>query len=134
MTTLDQEFYIFPEEVFRMGNSGSHRLTVIRPDEVEIIQVKGVDTIIANGAGVSLFTLEGLIARGLTGFAWKFDKDTLVTAGLKLVNDRPGHYMLAPVHNMPVEDYRSLLIQMGLHCEKHLKINKDGSIVKVEKT
>jgi len=131
MITLDQEFYLFPEELYRMGNSGNHRLTAIKPREVDVTVINEVETVLANGKGVSLFTLEGAIVEGLTGFAWKFEKGTGVVAGLKLVKDRPDHYMLAPVHNMPFAEYIGLLNDMGIRCSKHLKINKDGTVVQV---
>jgi len=30
MAIINQDFYIFPEEVYRVGNSGSYKLTAIR--------------------------------------------------------------------------------------------------------
>jgi hypothetical protein len=38
--------------------------------------------------------------------------------GLKLVNDKPGHYCVAPTQNMPVDLYKGLLEQMGLKAQK----------------
>jgi hypothetical protein len=75
------------------------------------------------------FTLDGLRAEGLTGHAWKFNKDTLIEAGLKLIDDeKPEHYTLAPTRNMPLDEYKGLLEIMGLKCSKYLKIKKDGSM------
>jgi len=37
---------------------------------------------------------------------------------LKLVNDKPGHYCVAPTQNMPVDLYKGLLEQMGLKTQK----------------
>ena len=54
-----QEFYLFPEEVYRMGNSGSHRMSVIRADEVNVTHLKGVPVIVANNKGVSVWTKDG---------------------------------------------------------------------------
>jgi len=122
-----EEFYIFPEEVHRVGNSGSHKLSAIRVGEVDTFSMKGVTMVVSNGKGVSLFTLEGIMSEGLSGFAWKFEKLTQVEHGLRLVKDeKPGHYMLAPVSNMPVDQYKGLLEKMGLRCSKYLKIHKDG--------
>lgn len=53
---LDKEFYMVPEEVFRVGNSSTPRLHMVRPSEVDITQINGVKIIIANGCGVSLYT------------------------------------------------------------------------------
>ncbi len=132
MNSIDQEFFIFPEEVYRMGNSGSHRLTVIRPTEINTREVKGVTMVKANNRGVSVYTLEGLKAEQLTGFAWKFKKNTPVVKDLKLVSDdKPGHYVLAPAREMPLDTYKGLLEEMGVKCDKYLKVKKDGTIVKV---
>ena len=111
-----------------MGNTTSHKLAEIKPREVDIIDFGGVEMIIANGRGVSLRTLDEIIKKGLSGWAWKFEKGTIVTADLKLVTDEPGHYMLAPIHNTPPEDYKGLLNKMGEKCSKYLYVNKDGTI------
>ena len=126
--TLD-DFYVFPEDIYRVGNSTSHKLTAIRVGEVDVYEVDGVKTVIANGKGISGFTLRGLQDEGLTGFAWLFPQGTMVEPGLKLVDDdKPEHYVLAPVANMPLEEYKRLLENMGRKCSKHFKIRKDGTM------
>jgi len=42
-----------------MGNSGSHRMSVIRADEVNVTHLKGVPVIVANNKGVSVWTKDG---------------------------------------------------------------------------
>lgn len=129
MSITFKDFYIFPEDIYRVGNSSSHKLTAIRVGEIDTYEVDGVKMVIANGKGVSGFTLAGLQDEGLTGFAWLFPKGTMVELGLKLVDDdKPEHYVLAPVTNMPLEKYKSLLEKMGEKCSKHLKIKKDGTM------
>lgn len=39
---MNKEFFIIPEEVFRVGNSGSPRLHMVRPSEVDITEINGV--------------------------------------------------------------------------------------------
>ncbi len=131
MTIFNQEFLIFPEEVHRMGNSRSHRLTNIKVGEVNTFELNGVTMIRANGKGVSLYTWEKVLEKGLTGFAWKFEKHTHVVKGLILVNDEPGHYMLCPDKNMPLDEYKGHLERMGVSCAKYMKVKKDGLIQKV---
>lgn len=129
MSIALKDFYIFPEDIFRVGNATSHKLTAIRVGEVDVYDVEGVRMVIANGKGVSGFTLRGLRDEGLTGFAWLFPKGTMVEPGLKLVDDaKPDHYVLAPVTNMPLDRYKALLDVMGRKCSKHLKIKKDGTM------
>jgi len=132
MAIVNQDFYIFPEEVYRVGNSGSHKLSAIRVGEITIYELKGVKMVVANGQGVSVFTLQGIKDENLTGYAWLFNKGTQVEQGLKIIDDnKPEHYTLAPVRNMPLVEYKSLLEKMGIKCAKYLKLNKDGSIVRV---
>jgi len=126
-----KEFYLFPEDVYRMGNSSTHRMTVIRADEINVTQIKGISIVVANNKGVSVWTKEGVAEKGLTGYAWLIKTGATTPQGLKIVNDTPGHYMLVPVRNMPLDSYKGLLEEMGMKCEKYLQIKKDGSMIKV---
>lgn len=129
MSIINKEFYIFPEEVYRVGNSSSHKMTALRVGEIDVYEIKGIKMVTANGKGISVFTLIGLKEEGLTGFAWKFTKNTPVEPGLKLIDDeKPEHYTLAPIKNMPLDEYKGLLEKMGLKCSKYIKIKKDGSM------
>jgi hypothetical protein len=129
MSIINQDFFIFPEDVYRVGNFSSHRLTALRGGEVDIYEMKGIQMVIANGKGVSVFTIKGLKDEGLTGYAWLFTKGTSVEHGLKLIDDnKPEHYTLAPFSNMPLDEFKGLLEKMGMKCAKYLKIKKDGSM------
>lgn len=112
-----------------MGSSGSHKISAVRPIDANTMIVNGVTVIIANGKGVSLYIIEKIIEKNLTGFAWKFNKGTQVTPGLKLVSDEPQHYMLAPGANMPVDKYKGLLEEMGIRCGKYFHVKKGGVLV-----
>jgi hypothetical protein len=81
------EFFIVPEEVFRVGNGGSPRMHMVRPSEVDLTEINGVKVIIANGRGVSLYTKDELNNTPLSGWVWKFKVHTTIPQGLKLVND-----------------------------------------------
>jgi len=115
---LSNEFYIIPEEVFRVGNGSSPRMHMVRSSEVDLTEVNGMKMIIANGRGVSLYTKDELARTFLTGWIWKFEARTMIPLGLKLVNDKTGHFCVAPVHNMPLDQYKGLLERMGMKAEK----------------
>lgn len=115
---LNKEFFLVPSELFRVGNSGSPRMHMVRSSEVDIVEINSVKTIIANGRGVSLYTKEELENTSLTGWVWKFRQNTSLPRELKLVNDKPGHYCVAPVYNMPIDLYKGLLEQMGMRAER----------------
>ena len=130
MSVKLEEFIFFPEEIYRMGNSTTHKLTTVRPIEVNTININSVTMIVANGKGVSLYTIHKIIEKGLTGFAWKFEKSAKIIPGLKLVSDEPEHYMLAPIQNMPVDKYKGLLEEMGLKCCKYYKVKEGGILIR----
>jgi hypothetical protein len=43
-----KEFYLIPEEIFRMGNSSEPRLSNVRPRDINTIDINGITVIIAN--------------------------------------------------------------------------------------
>lgn len=44
-----------PEELFRLGNSNSSKLSNVRPRDVDTIKVNGVIVIVVNGKGINVF-------------------------------------------------------------------------------
>ncbi|MFT6908794.1 MAG: hypothetical protein ACJAS1_005498 [Oleiphilaceae bacterium] len=44
-----KEFFILPEELFRLGNATSPRLSNVRPRDIDTIEINGIKVIIANG-------------------------------------------------------------------------------------
>lgn len=91
---------------------------MVRESEIDTTDINGVRAVIANGRGVSLYTKDELEKTTLTGWIWKFSAQTQVPLGLKLVNDKPGHYCVAPTYNMPLDLYKGLLQDMGMKAEK----------------
>ncbi len=117
------EFYIIPEELFRMGNSKSPRLSNVRSRDVTIMNGK----IIANGKGVSVFDREGINQSPMTGWVWKFPSNTRLPIGLKLVHDKKHHYCISPTRNMLIEEYKSLLEKMSIFAKKVFR--KEGEVI-----
>ena len=79
---VKKDFILVPEEVFRVGNGTGPRMHMVRPSEVDVAEVNGVKVIIANGRGVSLYTLDELNNTSLTGWVWKFKGNTTLPQGL----------------------------------------------------
>ncbi len=108
-----------PEELYRLGNSTEPKLTNVRTKDVDIItDSEGTEIVLANGKGISLFTRTGIQKMGASGWVWKFDYGVNLPIGLKLVNDKPEHYCIAPVENMPLLKYKSLLEIMAGNSHK----------------
>lgn len=117
-----EDLYFAPEDLYRLGNSGSPRLTSVRrPKDIDTIEINGITMAIANGKGVSLSTKERLEKAAMSGWVWKVAKGTQVPRGLKLLNDRPGHYSICPTTNMPLDEFIGLLSKLALKCQKVFK-------------
>lgn len=118
-----EKLYISQEDLYRLGNAGSSLISRVRGREVDIIEVNGLKTVIANGKGISLYNRAGLDKMPLTGWVWEIKAPSKFPFGLKLIkDDNPeGHYTLAPVQNMLFSEYLALLEKVAVHCKKVFK-------------
>jgi len=121
------EFYLIPEDVFRLGNSESARLDHVRSRDVDTMTVNGITVVIANGKGISVFDLDAITHAPFEGWIWRLATSIALPTGLKMVNDKPGHYCIAPSTNMPVDKYKGLLEELGMKAVRVIK--KQGRIV-----
>ena len=124
---MPDSFYIVPEDVFRLGNAQSPRLGNVRDRDVDLIVINDILVVIANGKGISVFDKTGIEAAPFEGWVWQLPAALHLPAGLKLVKDKPHHYCIAPTVNMPVDKYKGLLEELGLHA--HRVIKKTGKAV-----
>lgn len=122
-----KEFYLIPEEIFRMGNSASSRLSNVRPKDVTTIEINGITVIVANGKGISVFDKTGINESPMTGWVWRFPPNCRPPIGLWFVQDKPHHYCIAPTQNMPIDKYKGLLEEMALRAERVFK--KEGKAI-----
>ncbi len=120
---IKETLYLAPEHLYRMGNASSPLTTKVRPDEITTYDLNGITHVQANNRGISLFNKAGLDEIPLSGWVWEISAQTQFPAGLKLIKDDtpPGHYTLAPIRNMPVSEYVSLLEKVAVHCKKVFK-------------
>lgn len=113
------DLYLVPEDLFRLGNASNPRLThVRRPKDIDTFEVNGITVAVANGKGLSLATKDRLDRSPSGGWVWRIPKGTPMPLGLKLLNDRPGHYSVCPTNNMPLDEYIGLLSKLALRCQK----------------
>lgn len=114
-----EDLFFAPEDLYRLGNSNGPRLTnVRRPKDVNTTEINGITVVIANGKGISLSTKNRLDNTNMSGWVWKLAKGTQLPTGLKLINDRAGHYSICPVSNMPLDEFIGLLSKLALRCHK----------------
>ncbi|PCJ20967.1 MAG: hypothetical protein COB04_03635 [Gammaproteobacteria bacterium] len=121
-----KEFYIVPEELFRIGNSTTSRLSNVRPRDVDTIEINDILVIVANGKGISVFDREGINEAPMTGWVWRFPPNTIPPIGLKMVQDKPHHFCISPTQNMPIDKFKGLLEEMALKATRVFK--KEGKL------
>lgn len=116
------DLYLAPEDLYRLGNATDPRLTHIRrPKDIDTIEINGLLVVIANGKGISLATQERISKSPISGWVWKISKGTQMPIGLRLINDREGHYSVCPISNMPLDEFRGLLSKLAFKCQKVFK-------------
>lgn len=123
----DREFYIVPQDIFRLGNQQDPRLGHVRPADIQVMTLNDITVVIANGKGISVYNKRGIEHSTMDGGVWRIGASTRLPAGLKLVQDTPSHYCLAPVRNMPLDMYKGLLEELGLRAVRVFK--KNGRLV-----
>ncbi len=123
---IQMEFYLVPEEIFRLGNSNDPKLSNVRSRDVDTTTINGILMVIANGKGISVFDKEGIMQSPMNGWVWRFAPNTTFPLGLKLVQDKPHHYCIAPSQNMPIDKYKGLLEELALKAKRVFK--KEGQL------
>lgn len=117
-----EDLYFAPEDLYRLGNATGARLTNIRrPRDLDTMQMNGVTIAISNGKGISLFTKDRIEKTPMSGWVWRISRGTQLPFGLKLINDRHGHYSICPISNMPLDEFSGLLSKLALKCQKVFK-------------
>jgi hypothetical protein len=123
---VPKEFFLVPEEVFRLGNADHPRLSHVRSRDVDTTQWNGITVVIANGKGISVFDRQGILESPMSGWVWRFAPNTTLPVGLKLVHDKPHHYCIAPAQNMPLDKFKGLLEELALKATRVFK--KEGRL------
>lgn len=118
-----QDFYVFPVDLYRLGGSADPHLARVRPlRDVTVLERNGVAWVVANNRGISLYTEAGVRQAALTGWAWRIRRGTALPTGLKLHHDAADHYLLCPVVDMGLAEYRGLLERLVVRCERVMKV------------
>ena len=91
------------------------------------VEINGIAIIKANGKGISVFDKVGINESPMSGWVWRFAPNTQPPIGLKLVQDKPHHFCIAPTQNMPISKYIGLLEELAL--KGHRVYKKEGTAV-----
>ena len=114
--------YLFEEDLFRIGNASTAKLDNVREDDVDTYEVNRVQIVIANGKGISLFSEQGLSRARRGGWLWKIPRGTPMPSGLALHNDHGSHFMICPLRDMPMFQFKGLLCEIAKYCAPLRKV------------
>lgn len=114
--------YLAEIDLFRIGNSESPRLDRVRAVDIDTYDRNGIRMVRANGKGISVFTEADLSRARFEGWVWKIPHGTQMPLGLGLINDHGGHFMICPISDMPLDEYKALLSKLALLCERVRKM------------
>lgn len=109
-----------------MGNASSPNFTEARGlVDCLIVDRAGIKIVVANGNGFSAFNriTAAMKARGKN--IWRINKGSPLPAEILLVKDltNPGHFMLAPAHDMPFKKFLGLLEEMATDPRISVKLS-----------
>jgi hypothetical protein len=115
---VKDDLSVVPEDLYHLGNSSEPRLTCLRSRDLILREINGIVMVVANGGGIAFVSKERLEKSPMTGWVWRLNKHTAIPSGLILINDRPGHYCIAPKKNMPLSEYLKRLAQLAPKGQK----------------
>ncbi len=127
-TPTPQYLYLLDEELYRLGNATSPRLDNVRPFDVDTYDRNGILMVRANRRGISLLDEARLNKTRSNGWVWKIPATTAMPPGLAVTPDPDpdprtrGHFLLCPVSDMPMDEYRALLAKLALICLRIRKV------------
>ena len=90
--------------------------------DIDTYDRNGIQFVKANRKGISLFTEADLLRTRFAGWVWKIPQGTGMPSGLGLVNDHGGHFMVCPVTDIPLDEYKTLLSKLALACKRVRKV------------
>lgn len=100
-----------PVDLYRSGNGANARMDNVRPGDITVYQMNGVDWVQAK-AGDGISTPEASKSRGKW---WHLPKGTPFSNLLLVRNDYTGHWAWEPIKDMPLADYKSALAALHQH-------------------
>jgi len=98
------EFFVAPEDIYRIGNQDSPRLNHLRSRDIDTIPFGKELMVIANGKGISVYDRNGINESPMNGWVWRIKASTRLPSGLVLVKDKAHHFCIAPKFNMPFQN------------------------------
>ncbi len=114
------------EDLYRLGNATSPKLENVRVQDVDTYEHLDELMVRANGRGISLGNNQYLEKLQLCGWLWKLPATIIIPQGLLLHSDpnpaKMGHFLICPNSDMTMGNYRTLLSELGLLCERTRKL------------
>ena len=100
---------VTPIDLYRIGDATGAALDFVTPGaDADIINVNKIDWVRATGKGVSVKAVTHRLRKRGDRW-WKLPAGTDIPPGLEVYNDHGNHWLVNPVHDMPLMDYTSAL-------------------------
>lgn len=115
------EFYVVPEDIYRIGNQDEAKLNHVRPRDIDTVSFGKELMVIANGKGISVYDRTGINESPMNGWIWRIKSNTRLPSGLVLVKDKNHHFCIAPKYNMAISKYKQLLDQLSPWAQRMVK-------------
>ncbi|MCE2030134.1 hypothetical protein [Sessilibacter corallicola] len=130
-TIVELYVKVIPVDLFRRGAKNKpqlHKLRTMPPRQIEetfdieLYKKDGVDYVSKDTGGISTFNRAN---SNFGAFWWKIPKGTKIPEGLRVSKDfntnpsqKPTHYTIRPLVDMPLSRYISLLEELAVSAEK----------------
>lgn len=128
--TTSMQLYLLPTELYRVGSNTSPKLDRVRiPRDVSFANTyeeNGMVWIRAGLHGVSLFTLEGIKEKmqyfDPNDMVWQLPQTIRVSFGLGIKNDHGHHYVIHPLQNMPLDEFKGKVAELAKQAKAFIKV------------
>lgn len=122
-----EDFLELQRPLYRSGNASSPNFSATRAlRDILVFERNGIPYVKADGNGFSTFDHVTTGMKQLGRNVWKIRKGSALPAELRIVQDRTpgkkGHYMIAPLNDMPLMKYLGLLQELAADMTKCVKL------------
>ncbi|MBK9991045.1 MAG: hypothetical protein IPP19_09995 [Verrucomicrobia bacterium] len=124
------QLFMLPTELYRVGSSSSPKLDRVRiPRDIAFTntyQENGMVWIRAGLHGASLFTLNGIKEKmqffDPEDMVWQLPRTINVPFGLGMKNDHSDHYVIHPLQNMPLDEFKGKVAELAKQAKAFIKV------------
>lgn len=110
----ERELYITYEELLKLESFRKPNATPRKPQDIDITHLDDVEVIVANGKGIQALDREAINKLPISGWVCRFSAQTPAPKGLKFVQVSEHLFNIAPVKNMSLQKFESLVKELTI--------------------